>query len=112
MTRPTIQVRAHSKDVMVLLQVLYGIEEEGIPVELINSKGHDPVHESYQGARESPLLVGVGVMNNQVVVHYRNLPRNSPLFQVDRASSKDVETLRTLGSNAARLVKGIPFKSK
>jgi hypothetical protein len=110
MTRPTIQVRGNSQDVMVLLQVLYGIEEEGIPVELINSKATNPLYESYQGALESPLLVGVGVMNDQVVVHYRNLPENSPVFQVERASTKDIETLRALGSNAARLVKGIPFK--
>jgi len=43
-----------------------------------------------------------------VVVHYKNLHAEQPLFTVTRDSA---DRLRRLGANAARLVKGVPFKT-
>ena len=110
MKKPAIYVRALHCEVVVFKQILYGMEEEGIPFELQEMQSYDLIFESHQAAMESPLLVGVACLNDQVVIHYRNLPLDAPIFNESRLASKDNEFLRALGANAARLVKGIPFK--
>ena len=110
--KPTIHVHTGSLEAAILTQVLYGIEEEQIPVQLVISDQIDAVSVAHQAALQSPLLVGVAVINDEVVVHYRNLSPTSPLFHIRRAGAKDNESLRHIGANAARLVKGVPFKSQ
>ncbi|MDR0298222.1 MAG: glycerol dehydratase reactivase beta/small subunit family protein [Streptococcaceae bacterium] len=87
--------------------VLWGIEEEGIPFEVIENKAQQAVvDEAYNLACDSALLVGIAVDDKQAVLHFKKLPQNKPLFVVGTSEKE----LMTLGANAARLVKGIGFK--
>ena len=108
--RPAIYVHTNQNEAPILKQILYGMEEEGIPFRLKEMQSANVIDESYQAAMASPLLVGVAYLNDQVVIHYRSLPLESPIFNETRLASKDKQFLRALGANVARLVKGIPFK--
>ncbi|MXD27896.1 propanediol dehydratase, partial [Escherichia coli] len=44
----------------------------------------------------------------KLIVHYKNLPASAPLFTL--MSQEDNQARRSIGNNAARLVKGIPFR--
>lgn len=94
-----------------LRQVELGLEEEGIPSELKQWPGQEASVLAYEAAVASPLGTGVGVGTNGIAVHYRRLPRETPLFFVPEGELSQVES-RRLGVNAARLVKGIPFQEQ
>ncbi|EAF6002541.1 glycerol dehydratase [Listeria monocytogenes] len=91
-------------------QVLFGIEEEGIPCELEIVPLKDEVQAAFRASASSPLLVGVTLKNDHLVIHYRNLPPDKPLFSAYRFCATTLENQRNMGMNAARLVKGVPFK--
>ena len=63
---------------------------------------------AWQAARSSPLLVGIACDRHTLVVHYKNLPASAPLFTL--MHHQDSQAHRNTGNNAARLVKGIPFR--
>ena len=92
---------------------LYGIEEEGIPFREINDDDIDNlssmtgVQKAYQAALASQLGVGLSYDENFAYLHQKNLPAEEPLFKVSLSNQEDINHL---GTNAARLVKGIPFK--
>ncbi|WP_462410558.1 glycerol dehydratase reactivase beta/small subunit family protein [Neobacillus sp. Marseille-QA0830] len=89
--------------------LLYGMEEEGVPCHLQAAQGDTAVEIGYQAAIDSPLGVGIGIgLDEQIILHYTKLPKEQPLFQIDH---KEPYKQNVLGANAARLVKGIPFKS-
>lgn len=90
-----------------LKPILNGIEEEQIPVSTKDVSINNIVSRAYQAALASRLSVGIAYENNRYVVHYKNLPEQAPLFDL---TINDDQQLRRLGANAARLVKGIPFK--
>ena len=89
-------------------EVLLGIEEEGIPFLLQHHPAEDVVNSAWQAARSSPLLVGIACDHHTLVVHYKNLPASAPLFTL--MHHQDRQAHRNTGNNAARLVKGIPFR--
>lgn len=93
-----------------LSEVMFGIEEEGIPYRLEEIKKEDVLNAAYDAARRSDLSVGLSCDQESIVVHFRNLPMEYPLFSLSRYHLKDKQILRSLGSNAARLVKRTPFK--
>ena len=76
-------------------EVLLGIEEEVID-------------SAWLAARQSPLLVGIACDQEKLIVHYKNLPASAPLFTL--MYQQDNHARRSIGTNAARLVKGIPFR--
>jgi hypothetical protein len=84
-----------------------GIEEEQIPSATREIDVADVVQRAYQSALSSRLSVGIANDGNRFIVHYKNLKEDQPLF--DEVIT-DRQQLRDLGSNAARLVKGIPLK--
>lgn len=92
-------------------QVLFGMEEEGIPYQIRKGNADDSIEEqAYEAAHQSALAVGIASTKEEIVIHYKNLSKQQPLF---RKAYRDVANpfqLRNIGSNAARLVKGIPFK--
>lgn len=90
-----------------LAPLLYGIEEEQIPVEIITLKSNVVVERAYQAAVASRLSVGISFDEHRIVVHYKNLKPEVPLFK-EKIDNSD--NIRKLGINAARLVKGVPFK--
>lgn len=87
--------------------LLYGIEEEQIPSMSRQIDVDDVIERAYQSALNSRLSVGIAVDGDRVVVHYKNLKPDSPLFDKE---TTDPQQLRDLGADAARLVKGTPFK--
>ena len=86
-------------------EVLLGIE--GIPFSPASPAG-DVVDSARRAARSSPLLVGIACDRHTLVVHYKNLPASAPLFTL--MHHPDSQAHRNTGNNAARLVKGIPFR--
>lgn len=109
--RPTINIYYSSsiKDESIFDQLLWGIEEEGIPYQRERKNEKSSIKLGYKAAEDSRLGVGIGVgCDGSVVLHYVKLKEDNPLFNIDINADKD--QLRLLGANAARLVKGIPFK--
>ena len=86
-------------------EVLLGIEEEGIPFRIQHIPSGEVIDSAWLAARQSPLLVGIACDQEKLIVHYKNLPPSAPLMY-----QQDNHARRSIGSNAARLVKGIPFR--
>jgi hypothetical protein len=105
---PVIVITALSDCQSLWQEVLWGIEEEGIPWRWQQASGVDVVTHAWQAANQSALLVGVACDREKLVIHYRNLPASAPLFSL--MCSEDLQSRRAAGNNAARLVKGIPFR--
>lgn len=89
-------------------EVLLGIEEEGIPFHIQQNPSGEVIDSAWQAARQSPLLVGIACDREKLIVHYKNLPTSAPLFTL--MYQQDNHARRSIGNNAARLVKGIPFR--
>ena len=89
---------------------LYDIEEEGIPYQISQVNDTDTVAAAYNTALQSPLQVGIACDRQEMVVHFKNLQPDSPLYRLTLAGPAQDDTLRSLGNNAARLVKGLPLK--
>lgn len=106
---PTIVVAVPNKDAQPadLEELFDGIEEEEIPVSLAQINDGDSIANAYQAALQSRLSVGLAYDDKQVVLHFKKLAERAPLFTVPRG---DAKAMRALGTNAARLVKGTPFK--
>ena len=90
--------------------VLLGIEEEGIPFVLQPQTGGDLIHHAGQAAQRSPRQVGIACDRERLIVHYKNLPASTPLFSLMYHQNRLAR--RNTGNNAARLVKGIPFRDR
>lgn len=108
--RPTVKVFLapnHGRE-ETLRQLLYGIEEEGIPYDVAEGKGGDAVALAWDASRQSRLEVGLGLSSEKLVLHFGKLEANQPLFVISARSP--VNEVRAMGANAARLVKKLPFK--
>lgn len=97
---------------MIVQSIMAGIEEEGIPYEIIileNSHDQNVASIAHNAAVNSLLDVGMGIDNNgNVSLHYAKLLEQKPLFNLLPPYHK--EELRLIGNNAARLIKGLPFR--
>jgi hypothetical protein len=102
-----IYVNAYFGQEAKLREVQAGIEEEGVPSAWCVGAG-DANSLACRGAAESPLGVGVGIGAEAMSVHYHKLPAAKPLFVLPAG---EPPVWRRLGCNAARLVKGTPFKA-
>jgi hypothetical protein len=92
--------------------VLAGIEEEGVPSLVEHPAGDDDARAlARRAANRSSLSVGVGIdARGQVCVQHEKLPEPPPALFTEGLT--DVETARTLGHNAARMVVGIPLRTE
>ena len=88
--------------------VLLGIEEEGIPYDVQPKNISDVLELAYQASISSRIGVGVGISKEGIVLQYEKLDKAAPLFRI---KLYQLELHRKIGSNAARLVKKMPFKS-
>lgn len=109
-SKPTILLYATqyiSED--ILKPLLYGIEEEGLPVVI---EFHSGTHMELANLAScnSALSVGIGVDEQAIVLTYKNIPAHQFIYRLSGYSHYP-NSLRTLGVNAARLVKGKPFVS-
>lgn len=103
-----IKITPHPGYKQKLREVQAGMEEENIPGLVVECDDHDITAIAYQGACSSQLGVGVGIGEAGMCIHYHKLPEGQPLFLSTTPGT--LKEWRHFGSNAARLVKGIPFK--
>lgn len=87
-------------------QVAYGIEEEGIPYRLLEMDQTLYLNAD-TAANESALDVGIGISQNRIAIRNRRFEKGIYLFERELQSLCD---LKSYGANAARLIKGVPFK--
>ncbi len=108
--KPEIKIILNSSKVCkkAVEYICQGMEEEGLPFSIEEMEENNPVELAFRGAELSPLGVGIGVTEKQAVLHFIKLKEDQPIFSIPTASDED--TLRGLGSNAARLIKRMPFK--
>ncbi|HWQ29923.1 MAG TPA: glycerol dehydratase reactivase beta/small subunit family protein [Negativicutes bacterium] len=110
--KPVINVYYNQqiKNIEHFQQLLYGMEEEGIPYHMESRETGTAPELGYDAASGSNLDVGIGIGGDEILVlHYTKLKREEPLFKISPPYGASI--LRALGTNAARLVKGIPFKA-
>lgn len=93
----------------ILDQICHGIEEEGIPYEVKVVNGRDHIAMAYEACQTSRLGVGIGITESYIALHYEKLEAESPLFCI--STHEDMEKIRSMGTNGARLVKRMPFKN-
>ena len=105
---PAIVVMEIGDCITIWNEVLLGIEEEGIPFRIQHIPSGEVIDSAWLAARQSPLLVGIACDQEKLIVHYKNLPPSAPLFTL--TYQQDNHARRSIGTNAARLVKGIPFR--
>ena len=109
-SKPTILLYATQHiSADILKPVLYGIEEEGLPV-VIEFHSGTYMTLADLASRNSALSVGIGVDDEGIVLTYKNIPAHQFIYRLT-GYAQYPDSLRTLGVNAARLVKGNPFVS-
>lgn len=117
--RPAIHVTlAPEADESLYKWISVGAEEEGIPCRLMPADEIDDEIDdetdaaalAHAAARSSRLDVGVGVGSGQVAVHERHMPVERPVVAIEVEEDHAVHACRTAGSNAARLVIGVPLR--
>jgi len=82
----------------------YGIEEEGLPYEIIGKTLGRA--EACELTKRPGLGVVVLVSEGSAAVYTRQLKTQDPLFDI---KAPETEKARTVGKNAARIVKNKPF---
>jgi hypothetical protein len=88
-------------------QIQYGIEEEGMPSFTLKRPGGS-LELSYYAAESSQLGIGIGVDRaGLVTLNQVHMPKET--FVIQASLREGAQTARIIGSNAARLFKGIPF---
>jgi hypothetical protein len=106
--RPTIRLRLNDDipDVRIA-EVLHGVEEEGVPVEVTRHAERNPLVLAHDASLESRLGIGIGISLDFVVITTEKLPAGRPYLveNLNRAEASD----RAAGANAARLVKRMPL---
>ncbi len=90
-----------------LEEILYGIEEEGLPWGITESQEKDAKVLGYAASQSSKLGVGIGVGVDGVTLCHDKLEQYKPLFSYSLSSSR--RDFRMLGMNGAKLIKGEPF---
>ena len=88
----------------VLREVLAGLEEEGVPANALAGRFSEAATLAALAARESQLEVGLGIgSDGSVGIGHSRCKPDAPLLVSKGAAW-------AMGSNAARLVKGIPLR--
>ena len=107
--RPSIKVFYDCDHLSVsdFVSVLLGIEE-GIPYDIQAVHSADVLELAHNASLDSRLGVGVGISKEGVVLQYEKLDKAAPLFRI---KFYQTDQFRNIGSNAARLVKKMPFRS-
>jgi len=87
--------------------ICFGLEEEGIPFDSYLSEAELNLL-AQDAAQKSRLGVGIAVGNdNQIIIQHKKMNSDNPFFK--KKINKPFQA-KIMGSNAARLVKGIPIK--
>jgi len=86
----------------------YGIEEEGLPFKLISSDQSKSHKNADEASMQSGLDIGIGI-GSDWQLSIRNSRNEKSLYLFDVRGERDID-LKAYGANAARLIKGIPFR--
>jgi hypothetical protein len=105
--KPTILIYAIEPEQDLLREICAGIEEEGVLFELVEKEAMDFDDLCFDSANDSILGSGIGILHSQAALHLRLLPKGKQLFSMINPT---LPQARSLGANAARAVKRIPFK--
>ena len=109
MVKPAIKLLYSTKtDLSLVNLVLYGAEEEGIPVEAHSVAVDNALALGIVASKISTLGTGIGLSSTEAVVHYEKLPPRKPVYAT--TVSAGAEALRRAGINGARLVKRMPLR--
>lgn len=107
--RPSIEVHLSEELTEAqLAEVLYGIEEEGIPYIVRRVPRSGVAAAAHAAAIASRLGVGVGAAGGEIAITTEKLPPGQPyiIHSLNRTPASD----RAIGTNAARIVKRIPLR--
>ncbi len=112
-----VQVDPSRAGTALLLQLLAGLEEEGVPgrvqiteADLTADGQPAAVAMAYEAARSSSLEVGLAMdAGGALALHHLRAEPDKPIF-VAPAGTVDGLVARAFGVNAARLVKVQPFR--
>lgn len=110
-TMPVVWIySAHPADKAQEKAVKLGLEEEGIPCEVEPVQGDSAHTLATEAARASSLGVGIGLVGKagEAALHHRDLSGDERLIELGGGDFR-FDTLRRLGANAARFVKGVPL---
>jgi hypothetical protein len=109
METPRVLVLAAGPEAL-LREICAGIEEEGVPFEVLRADSGTAGNLAEEAARRSPLEVGVGLDRSGVIsVHHSKLPAGKP---VSRNENPTRQAARRAGHDAARIVTGVPLTPK
>jgi hypothetical protein len=105
---PTIRLRLNDKvDEARIAEILHGVEEEGVPVEVTRHAELNPLVLAHEASLESRLGVGIGISLDHVVITTEKLTADRPYLAAVLTRSPTID--RRAGANAARLVKRMPL---
>lgn len=82
----------------------YGIEEEGLPYSV--SQSRDTHKDACEFSAGGGLGVAIGIKQDKIAVFCRQLKKARPIFEY---AVTELETAKTIGKNAARIIKNKPF---
>lgn len=110
-TMPVVWIYAvNSSADQSLKFIQLGLEEEGIPCAVKHVEGNSAHELAAEAAKASSLGVGVGLVekSKEAALHHRDLPNEKKLIEI-KEEIYDPDSLRRLGANSARFVKGTPL---
>jgi hypothetical protein len=101
--------RQHGAPPAVLREVCAGVEEEGVPVEVVDAPGGLTATElAHSAAQASRLEVGIGVdAAGAIAVHHGKLPLDRP--PATAGPDAPPADRRRIGRIGARVVKNLPL---
>lgn len=104
-TIPKIEIVCNSTEFEYIAKAVgYGIEEEGLPYHI--TVGEATPKDAYELSQSPGLGVGIWVGEGTVAVFCRQLKEVRPIFE---SIITELETGKTMGKNAARIIKNKPF---
>lgn len=90
-----------------LSQILFGIEEEGLPYDFLKKEEEAGGDLAKDASKRSRLGVGIGIGRDGVSLYEEKLCGYGPVSMC--ALDAPSEELRAMGMNGARLIKGLPL---
>lgn len=91
-------------------ELCYGLEEQEVLYITKKIKIDHPLEKVYENTRSNRFGVAITLNNEKLIVHYKNLNKNEPIFYYN-VPFMTLGKFRSVGENAARLVKSKPLKA-
>jgi len=107
--KPSITIYEANANPVALSEICAGLEEEGMLYEVIKTSNYGVKTLAHNAANHSSLRVGIGINQESAALQIKNLPTDKPIFTIEIGSYQAYPCCRSLGTNAARAVKGNKF---